>query len=108
MLVAEIVYLTLSSLSLFGPEAEWYKHQLISMIEPQELDTVVTVVAIEDGLNSWFACIGWPHSNLRPERAQAALWQPRIAPGDVSRHGDKIGEELAHVLFPEQEGTYCL
>lgn len=102
------LYLTIGSLHLFDAEASWYKGQLLKMIEPQELDTIVAVVVVEDGLNSWFACIGWPHKNLRPERAQEALWQPRIRPEDVAKHGDKIGEELAHVLFPEQEGTYCL
>ena len=76
----ETLYLTIGSLHLFGPEASWLQQQLLKMIEPQELDTVVTVVAVPAHLDNWYACIGWPHKNLRPERAQEALWQPRILP----------------------------
>ncbi|KKN51652.1 hypothetical protein LCGC14_0620600 [marine sediment metagenome] len=104
----ETLYLTIGSLHLFGPEAYGYQQQLLKMIEPQELDTVITVVAVPAHLDNWYACIGWPHKNLRPERAQEALWQPRIHPEDVAKSGDKIGEELARRLFPEQEGTYYL
>ena len=102
------LYLTIGSLHLFDAEAGWYKGQLLKMIEPQELDTVITVVAVPAHLDNWYACIGWPHANLRPDRAQEALWQPRIRPEDVAKHGDKISEELARRLFPEQEGTYYL